>query len=143
MRLVPENLRERVSFVPAVPPTQLPSFIAQHDIGLALEDPSIPNRDLTITNKILQYMNAGLAIIASDTAGQREALSFAPGDGVVCDTKVAPRLAAEIEPLLGDPSRIDAMGRASRLAAERKYCWERQAPLLLEKVSAVLAKPAQ
>jgi glycosyltransferase involved in cell wall biosynthesis len=142
LHLVPENLRERVSFVPAVSPLQLPSFIAGHDVGLALEDPSIPNRDLTITNKILQYMNAGLAIIASDTAGQREALSFAPGAGVVCNTGDAPRLAAEIDSLIGNPARMDAMGRASRRAAEMKYCWEKQAPLLLERVAAVLAGPA-
>jgi len=46
--------------------------IAEHDIGFAGETPSIRSRDLTATNKILQYLLAGLAVVASDTAGQRE-----------------------------------------------------------------------
>ena len=39
--------------------------VARHDIGLALEQPFIVNRDLTITNKILQYMNAVRALRGS------------------------------------------------------------------------------
>ncbi len=62
-RLSPD-FRARVSFLPMVSPSVLPDVIARHDIGLALEEPSIVNRDLTITNKILQYLNAGLAVVA-------------------------------------------------------------------------------
>jgi len=47
------------------------SRIAEHDIGFAGEMPHCRSRDLTVTNKILQYLLAGLAVVASGTAGQR------------------------------------------------------------------------
>jgi hypothetical protein len=51
---LPADFRSRVSFLPLVPPAELPALIARHDIGLALEQSFIVNRDLTISNKILQ-----------------------------------------------------------------------------------------
>ncbi|MES1166720.1 MAG: glycosyltransferase, partial [Pseudomonadota bacterium] len=59
---LPAAFSARVSVLPLVAPAALPALIAQHDIGLALELAAIPNRDLTITNKILQYLNAGLTV---------------------------------------------------------------------------------
>lgn len=141
LKRVPERLRDSISFVLPVLPWQLPMFIAKHDIGLAIEDPSIRNRDLTITNKILQYMNAGLGIVASDTKGQREALSFAPGAGLICDLHKTTEFSAQIDALLGDPARIDAMGRSARRAAEETYCWEKQSLPLIEKIDTILSAP--
>ena len=48
------------------------SRIAEHDIGFAGEQNYCRSRDLTVTNKILHYLLGGLAVIASDTAGQRQ-----------------------------------------------------------------------
>lgn len=62
-----------------IPHNELMSFISKFQIGLALEENVNDNRHLTITNKILQYLQAGLFIIASDTAGQREVASYFPG----------------------------------------------------------------
>jgi len=43
-----------------------------HDIGLALEVPSVANKQIWHSNKgFILYMLAGLAILFSDTEGQR------------------------------------------------------------------------
>jgi glycosyltransferase involved in cell wall biosynthesis len=57
---------------------QLLPFIAQFETGLAIEENINDNRKLTITNKILQYLQAGLQVIASDTAGQKEVAALFP-----------------------------------------------------------------
>lgn len=136
--LVPPACRSRLSFRPLVPPADLPGVIAEHDIGLALEDPSIVNRDLTITNKILQYLNAGLAVVATPTAGQREVLGSDPEAGIILDledTNAPDRL----RELTSDSARLRSRQAAARRLAETRYCWERVEPTLIAIVARSLA----
>ncbi len=136
---LPPAFRERIQFLPLVPPTELPALIAQHDIGLALEDPTIRNRDLTITNKILQYLNAGLAIVASDTAGQREVLARSPDAGIIASTADARAFAEQLDNLLANPYALLARQRAARQLAEDAYNWAHEAPQLHALVNQALS----
>jgi glycosyltransferase involved in cell wall biosynthesis len=137
---LPRDRRERLGFLPLTPPGALPTMVARHDIGLALEPLTTVNRDLTISNKILQYLNAGLAVVATPTAGQREVLERAPGAGLLINLSQAGEAAALLDGLLSSPARLSAMGRAARSAAIETYCWERAAPRLLETVGAALGR---
>lgn len=139
--LTPDQ-RSRVEFLPLVAPEALPTVIARHDIGLALEESSIVNRDLTISNKILQYLNAGLAVVATPTSGQREVLARAPGSGVLIDLSHIDACATTLDTLLGDRVALAARQHAARFAAEQLYSWERETPVLLGAVAAALARPA-
>jgi len=65
LSLVPPERRELLRLLLLVPPDKLPDKLAEFDIGLALEVPWPLNRDITISNKIFQYMNAGLAVVAT------------------------------------------------------------------------------
>lgn len=136
---VPAERRSAVAFRPLVPATELPTVIAQHDIGLALEVGTIVNRDLTITNKILQYLNAGLAVMASDTAGQREVLSHSPEAGVIVKLDDPIAFAAALDRLLADSSVLSARQGAARRLAETHYCWEHEIPNLLALVDQAMA----
>lgn len=139
---IPPAHRKDLEFVPLLHPSKLPGFLALHDIGLALESTTPPSRDLTITNKILQYLNAGLAVFATRTAGQNEVLSRAPGAGVTVSVDSPAALARELDALLRDRDSLAAMGRAARLAAESTYCWEKESPRLVETVDRALQRPA-
>jgi glycosyltransferase involved in cell wall biosynthesis len=134
---VPESYRERIRFVPPVTPDALPAEIARHDIGLALEQREIPSRDATITNKILQYLNAGLAIVATPTEGQKEVMAEAEGAGILLDAD-RDRALQQLELLTSDDAGLAAHQRAARNAAENIYCWEKIAPRLLEQVARCL-----
>ncbi len=140
---VPAGRRHQLEFSPLVTPAELPGILAQQDIGLALE-PDVPvNKDLTISNKILQYLNAGLAVLATATAGQREVLDKASGAGELINLSNAPALARHLDELLRSPDRLMAMRRAARQAAETTFCWEQQAPQLLALVESALSRPTQ
>ncbi len=138
---LPGAFAARVTLRPLVPPSALPALIAQHDVGLALEQSWIVNRDLTITNKILQYLNAGLAVAATPTAGQREVLARAPDAGRLIDLDSPALAAAGLDELIGDRERLVAAQRSARTAAENTYCWEHEAPRLVAIVAAALARP--
>jgi glycosyltransferase involved in cell wall biosynthesis len=141
LRLLPTGRRGQVEFLPLVSPAELPSVIARHDIGLALEQGFIVNRNLTITNKIIQYLNAGLALVASDTAGQREVLAHAPAAGIMVEMHETGRFAAALDALLADRAALARRQRAARQLAEDVYCWEREAPRFVDIVARSLSQP--
>jgi len=135
---LPESRRGDLHFIPLVTPEQLPGKLAEFDLGLALEPRWPLNRNITITNKILQYLNAGLAVIATDTAGQKEVMAAAPDCGVLIAAHETTEYAAKLDALLGNRARLRATQLAARAAAEREFCWERETPRLLAAVGAAL-----
>jgi len=136
---LPPKRRADLHFIPLVTPAELPGRLAEFDIGLALEPRWPLNRNITITNKILQYMNAGLAVIATDTAGQKEVMAAAPEAGVLISAHETHGNAGQLDQLIGDARRLRATQEASRAAAAREFCWEQETPRLLAAVARALA----
>lgn len=135
---LPAGRRGDVHFIPLVTPEALPGRLAEFDIGLALEPRWPLNRDITITNKILQYMNAGLAVVATDTAGQKEIMRAAPGIGLLITAHETTEYAEKLDRLIGNAHDLRAAQAEARAAAEREFCWERETPRLLAAVEKAL-----
>lgn len=137
--LTPEAWRARVHVHPIVSNDELLSRIAEHDIGLSLDPQAPQNRNVTVTNKILQYAQAGLAIVASSTLGHREVASQIP-DGVSLYTPGRPEaLAQRLNDLLGSADGLARAKRATLLAAQEIFCWEKMAPRMVASVERALA----
>ncbi|HEY0947725.1 MAG TPA: glycosyltransferase [Opitutaceae bacterium] len=128
----------RIKFTGYISPTELPARLARADVGLALERREPRSRGLTITNKILQYFNAGLAVLATDTAGQCEAMREAGQPGLLVSSNDTAGFAAALTRLENDRPLVAGGQHAARAAAERRYCWEREAPRLLALVAEAL-----
>ena len=140
----PDEFREHRLFLhDLVHPTELMSRIAEHDIGLALEQPRPPSRNLTITNKILQYVLGGLAVIATPTTGQMEVADATPESVFLCEGYDADSLAAKIQDLAVSSKRLHNAQKAALNAAEETFCWEQQVPRLVASVDRALSMPAQ
>jgi glycosyltransferase involved in cell wall biosynthesis len=135
---LPAARRGDLHFIRPVTPEELPSKLAEFDIGLALEPHRPVNRNLAITNKILQYLNAGLAVVATDTAGQKEVMDAAPDCGLLIAAHETTEYAARLDSLLGDRDRLRTAQLAARAAAEREFCWEKETPRLLAAVEQAL-----
>lgn len=141
LRLVPATRRAQVHFIPLVTPAELPDRLAEFDLGLALESRHPLNRDITITNKIFQYLNAGLAVIATNSAGQTEVMQAAPDCGLLVKAGETTALASQLDALLASSARLHAMQIAARDAAATRFSWEHEAPRLLAAVAAALKQP--
>jgi glycosyltransferase involved in cell wall biosynthesis len=137
--LLPAPRRTFLEFGDLVPPGALPGLIARHDVGLALETTSSRNRSLSVTNKLLQYLNAGLAVVATPTAGQREVLAHEPEAGVFLGSDPSAN-AQLLDELLRDPARLQARQQAARRLAETRYCWEHDRQVLLDLVNRTLVR---
>ena len=124
--LIPDRWRDRVFIHPTVPNGELLSRIAEHDIGLALEHSEISSRNLTVTNKLFQYFQGGLSVIATDTVGQREILSPRSEVGSLIPNGDSIALAQAVEELLCTSERLFSAKSASLEAAEKQFSWEDQ-----------------
>ena len=72
------GVRDRVRWLAPVSPGELVVRTAQHDVGLALEQPHTRNREVCVTNKIFTYLLAGVPAVATETEGQRRICAHAP-----------------------------------------------------------------
>ena len=123
-RLIPPKWRDRVTIAPPVPAAQLAYRIAEHDIGLALEDATIPSRNLSISNKVFQYLQSGLAVMATPTAGQREALEPCGEAATILAQATPEDLARALNRYLAEPEFLAVAKRAARLASQNLFSWE-------------------
>ena len=140
---IPDAWRERVYFHDLVANEALLSRISEHDIGLAGETQYCLSRDLTVTNKILHYLLAGLAVVASETSGQEEVAQQAPAAVSTYPVGNSLALAERINELLDSKYRLRAAQEAALQAAQSTFCWERQEARLVNMVQAALNSPAR
>lgn len=137
-RQAPPEWLSRIFIHNLVSNNELLSRIAEHDIGFAGEMKFCRSRDLTVTNKILHYLLGGLAVVASDTTGQREIMEQAK-DAVLIYPSGNPHVLAErLNSLLTSPEKLGIAKAAALRAAEQTFCWERQIPTLLRTVENAL-----
>lgn len=129
---------ERLHFHAQVHPDALLSRTAEHDVGLALEQPATLNRRETVANKLFLYLLAGLAVGATDTPGQRRVMQatadagflYAPGDVVA--------LAHALQVLHDDPAKLARTKTAALAAARDRWAWEREQLHVVEAVERAL-----
>jgi glycosyltransferase involved in cell wall biosynthesis len=126
----------KVYFHQIVEVQKLPQFIAQFNLGLALELYKPESRNCTITNKFFQYLQSGLPILASNTKGQKEILDkFKIGEliklGELNWTK-------QLLLLIEDKSYYQSLKKNVILFAE-EYNWENEQKKLLAIIKNILS----
>lgn len=130
-----------IRFHDPVPPGEIALLASQFDIGLAAENSTPLNRDICLTNKIFMYMQAGLAIAASDTTAQVKLLSEYPGIGRVYQQQDPASLAGILLDYAGDRQKLLTARRASRELALRQMNWESEQGRFLTLVADFLKAP--
>jgi glycosyltransferase involved in cell wall biosynthesis len=138
-RLIPVSRRDAVYVHGLVPNEVLLSRIAEHDIGFAGEIKYCRSRDLTVTNKLFQYLLGGLAVVASDTSGQREIAGAAPGAISLYESGQPASLASVLTGLLRSPAGLQKARAAALAAAQQRFSWEKSAPAFLAAVTRAIA----
>jgi glycosyltransferase involved in cell wall biosynthesis len=137
---IPNQWRAHVFVHDLVPNDELLSRIAEHDIGFAGEQKYCKSRDLTVTNKILHYLLGGMAVIASDTTGQREIAEQASNAVCLYQPGKPLDLAERLNSVLSHREHLEQMKSAALKAAQGIFCWERQEPKLIATVNSALSR---
>jgi hypothetical protein len=135
---IPAAVRSRVHLESPVPPDRLMGVIAQHDLGLALEPPISRNRDLTVSNKTVQYLQAGLSVLSTDTAGAREVHSVIPEAVVLYPNGKTSILADCLNDMIRNRQQLVERRGAIHGVANEIFGYEHQASGLLSSIDRAL-----
>jgi len=138
LAIFPSENGHELFFHELVPHKELLSRIAEHDIGLATEKSTPPSRDLTITNKILQYLLGGIAVVASDTSGQKEVAREAPDSVFLFENDNEIEFSNALNLLIDNKDKLQkAKDEALKISID-KFCWEKQEQWLVDWINEVL-----
>lgn len=131
------NIEDRVRFIPTVPLADLPSYTASADIGVQPIENTCLNHYTTDSNKLFEYVQAGLPIVASDlpeirriVKGHNLGLLVPPGDSAALSTA--------LNELVEDQQKRGIFANNSKIAAETLN-WEAQEHVLLDLYKNVLS----
>ena len=128
------RLGVEVDFRGAVAPQDIPAHVAGSAIGVApYPDLGGGEQQYFSPMKVLEYLAAGLAVVASDVGQVPQLLEDGSGrHGVLVAPSDPTALAAALDDLAVCPDRRARMGRSGRLLAEQRHSWRRTVDRILE-----------
>lgn len=124
------SLTDRVFFIPTVPLADLPFFTASADIGVQPIENTCLNHFTTDSNKLFEYVVAGLPVVASALPE----ISRVVRDhdlGILAPAGDTEALAAALQKLVGDPD-LRARYAANAKQAAATLNWEAQESALVD-----------
>lgn len=112
-------------FLPPAPPDEMVRLAARHDIGLAFELCTPPNRAISLPNKIFTYLLAGIPVLLSNTPAQRELAGELGRAGYVVDWDDSDSITDTLVSLAlnNNKALVSAKGEAWRLGQTR-FNWD-------------------
>lgn len=119
-----------VHILDAVPQDDLWEYTVGADIGLILTEPFCRSYALSESNKLYQYLAAGLPIVASPIASH-ERVARETGALLVARSGSADEVARCVKILVAHGDKRKELGRRGRVWARRKYNAERELDKML------------
>ena len=128
------RLGVEADFRGAVAPQDIPIHLAGSAIGVApYPDLNGGEQQYFSPMKVLEYLAAGLAVVASDVGQIPQLLEDGSGrHGMLVAPSDPTALAAALDDLAACPDRRARMGRSGRLLAEERHSWHRTVARILE-----------
>lgn len=133
------DVAARVLLTGPLPYDQALAEMSRADLGLCLFHPT-PNNLHGLSTKLLEYMAAGLPVVASDFPAWREYV-LDSGAGLAADPLQPAGLAQRLAELVAQPEALERLSRCGQQAIRDRYCWEREEPRLLDFYRRLLEGP--
>lgn len=140
LRTVPEShahdpkIGHRLHLLPAVPPEDLPGWVASADVGAVLIEPADQSLVLSTPNKLFESIAVGTPVLASDLPEIRRVVLDDPDGplGVLCDPSSEEAVAGALRRML-TPPRLELHDMSARClrAADQRLNWSIEAARLL------------
>jgi len=129
-RIEKEHIK-RVHFLGLIPLKELPSYTASADIGISLIQNINKNHYYALSNKIFEYMSAGLPVVFSDFPEMHRVITEEKAGFVINETSPAEAANAVVKILL-DEELYQKMSRNALNAVRNTYNWEKEVKVLTE-----------
>ncbi|HEX5148902.1 MAG TPA: glycosyltransferase, partial [Candidatus Limnocylindrales bacterium] len=125
----------RIHVLPAVPPDQLPEWVAAADVGAMPNQPRTANERLSTPNKLFESLAVGLPVVSSDFPERRAIVMDDPDGplGAVCDPTDVASIANAIRSILDlDPEERNRLRARCLRAAHLRWNWETESARLVQ-----------
>jgi len=119
------GLGERVAILDPVEPDGILEALRSHEVGVVIDRRHALNNELTIPNKLFEYLMAGLAVVVPDVRSMRD-LVREHGVGAVFTPGDPQALAKALRGLVDDRDALAAMRRRAYEAARTRFNAESQ-----------------
>ena len=129
------GLTQRVRFLGWVPPAAHPGLLADASVGL-VPHRRCPHWDVTIPNKLFDYMAAGLPVLVSDPPPIKRIVEET-GSGLVYQDPDPNSFATVLEAMEDPGTRLEMAARG-RSAVQERYNWEVDSRALLAAVAELI-----
>lgn len=129
------GIASRVRFLGWVPPEAHPGLLADASVGL-VPHRRCPHWDVTIPNKVFDYMAAGLPVLVSDPPPIRRIVEET-GSGLVYQDPDPNSFATALEAMEDPRIRLEMAARG-RLAVQERYNWDVDSRALLAAVAELI-----
>ncbi len=131
------GLTEHVQFLGWVPPEAHPGLLAGASVGL-VPHRRCPHWDVTIPNKLFDYMAAGLPVLVSDPPPIKRVVEET-GSGLVYQDDDPNGFATVLEAMEDPGTRLEMAARG-RAAVQERYNWEVDSRALLAAVAELVGR---
>lgn len=118
-RIAELELEGRVRVLPPYKPGEAVEQAQMHMVGLCLERHGPTNHEYTVSNKLFDYMMAGLAVVVSDMPSLKTVVERAKA-GLVYEAASPDDLAAKIRSLRDNPRRRETLAANARKFAVKE-----------------------
>ncbi len=128
-----QNFKDKscIQFHEPIPPDELFEFATRFDIGLATEPGFSINNTIALSNKVLTYIQSGLALLVSDTEAQKKFIKDYPGMGLVYEKENAGQLAELLNLYIHQPELLKQHQESALRYAHDPLNWEHEKQKLL------------
>jgi len=124
------GLERCVSFPAPADPLSIVTSAAEYDVGVICSIAHSLNMRVSVSNKLMDYLGAGLAVAATDLPGHRRVLD-GTGAAIFVDPTSPDTVRGALDALVCDPERITRMKRAA-LSVAARYEWSVQEVRLMD-----------
>jgi glycosyltransferase involved in cell wall biosynthesis len=130
----------KIRFCPPASAEEMIRLSAEYDVGLALERPVSPNRDMCLTNKIFSYLLAGNAIAASSTTGQKAIVEKLGAAGFLYEPGDCETLARGLRVWHDDRARLQYARREAWSFGTHTFNWDLEKKKLIGLVDSIFSE---